>query len=100
MSRGIRPDDHRFFLYHFVGEPETGAGSNLTACPFGARLESAHMASAIHQFPANFNKIATALRTENSSAWLRFVLATIGLTIAFAAAIFSTAASDAGNLLA
>lgn len=37
-------------------------------------------------------------RAENSGAWLRFLLAAIGLTLAFAAAIFSTAARDAGNI--
>src|SRR5690242_15156074 len=38
-----------------------------------------------------------AFRAENSGAWLRFLLAAIGLALAFAAAIFSTASRDAGN---
>jgi len=37
-------------------------------------------------------------QAENAGAWLRFVLAAIGLALAFAAAIFSTAARDAGNV--
>jgi len=45
-------------------------------------------------------KIVSSFRTENSGAWLRFLIAAVGLTIAFAAAIFSTAARDAGNLIA
>src|SRR4051812_29725006 len=45
-------------------------------------------------------KLVSTFRTENSGAWLRFLIATVGLTIAFAAAIFSTAARDAGNLIA
>lgn len=49
---------------------------------------------------AFLGKLASSFRTENSGAWLRFLIATIGLTIAFAAAIFSTAARDAGNLIA
>lgn len=46
-----------------------------------------------------FNKVSNSLRSENSGAWVRFLLAAIGLTIAFAVAIFSTAARDSGNLM-
>lgn len=44
-------------------------------------------------------KVAHGFRSENSAAWLRFLLAAVGLTLAFAAAIFSTAARDAGNIV-
>jgi uncharacterized protein (DUF58 family) len=44
-------------------------------------------------------RISTSFRSENSGAWLRFLLAAVGLTLAFAAAIFSTAARDAGNII-
>lgn len=37
-------------------------------------------------------------QAENSGAWLRFLVAAIGLALAFGAAIFSTAARDAGNI--
>lgn len=37
-------------------------------------------------------------QAENSGAWMRFLVAAIGLALAFAAAIFSTAARDAGNV--
>jgi uncharacterized protein (DUF58 family) len=47
-----------------------------------------------------FTKLASNFRSENSAAWLRFLFAAVGLTIAFGAAIFSTAARDAGNILA
>ncbi len=43
--------------------------------------------------------LAQAFRAENSGAWLRFLLAAVGLTLAFGAAIFSTAARDAGNVI-
>src|SRR5438270_11549052 len=59
------------------------------------------MASAIQT--VNFSvlrNLATAFRTENSGAWLRLLLAVIGLALAFAAAIFSTAARDSGNVVA
>ncbi len=49
---------------------------------------------------SRFAKLAATFRSENSGAWLRFLLAALGLTLAFAAAIFSTAARDAGNVLA
>jgi uncharacterized protein (DUF58 family) len=48
----------------------------------------------------SFRNLARAFRAENSGAWLRFVLAVIGLTLAFGAAIFSTTARDAGNVVA
>src|SRR5258708_7246313 len=48
----------------------------------------------------SLSRIIWAFRSENSGAWLRFLLAVIGLTLAFAAAIFSTASRDAGNVVA
>src|ERR1041385_1400265 len=44
-------------------------------------------------------RIARAFTVENSGAWFRFLIAAVGLTLAFAAAILSTAARDAGNIL-
>ena len=38
------------------------------------------------------------MHAENSGAWFRFFLAAVGLVLAFAAAIFSTASRDAGNV--
>lgn len=64
-------------------------------------LGSGKMSSAAQ--PAAFlriRSIANAFRAENSDAWLRFLLAAVGLTLAFGAAIFSTAARDAGNVVA
>src|SRR6266571_2494242 len=57
------------------------------------------MASAlqIRQFKG-LHWLSTVLQTQNSGAWLRFLLAAAGLTLAFGAAIFSTAARDAGNV--
>src|SRR6266704_3750379 len=59
------------------------------------------MASAlqIRQFK-RFHWFTSVLKTQNSGAWLWFLLAALGLTLAFGAAIFSTAARDAGNVLA
>src|SRR6266542_3749955 len=59
------------------------------------------MASALQSrhFKA-FNWLSSTLQAQSSGAWLRFLLAAAGLTLAFGAAIFSTAARDAGNVLA
>src|SRR6266568_464094 len=46
----------------------------------------------------SLGRLVRAFRSENSGSWLRFLLAAIGLALAFAAAIFSTAARDAGNV--
>src|SRR5258708_20917515 len=48
----------------------------------------------------SLHRLMRAFHAENSGAWLRFLLAAIGLALAFAAAIFSTASRDAGNVLA
>ncbi len=59
------------------------------------------MSSAVHSAPySSLKRLVAAFRAENSGAWLRFLLAAIGLTLAFAAAIFSTASRDAGNVVA
>lgn len=44
------------------------------------------------------NWLTKAFRAEASGAWLRFVLAIVGLGLAFVAAIFSTTAREAGNV--
>lgn len=47
-----------------------------------------------------FHGAARVFQAGSSGAWLRFLLAAVGLTLAFAAAIFSTASRDAGNVAA
>ena len=47
---------------------------------------------------SSLSRIIQAFRSENSGAWLRFLLAGVGLALAFAAAIFSTASRDTGNV--
>jgi uncharacterized protein (DUF58 family) len=44
--------------------------------------------------------LPTLWQAEHAGAWLRFLLAVAGLTLAFAAAIFSTATRDSGNVVA
>ncbi len=44
------------------------------------------------------NWLAKAFRAEATGAWLRFVLAILGLGLAFVAAVFSTASREAGNV--
>jgi uncharacterized protein (DUF58 family) len=46
----------------------------------------------------NPRRLIALWQAENSGAWLRFLVAAIGLALAFAAAIFSTAARDMGNV--
>ena len=46
------------------------------------------------------NPLRTALAGIDREAWLRFFLALAGLALAFAAAIFSAAASETGNVMA
>ncbi len=58
----------------------------------------AKMLSGTNQFEL-LTRLGNSFRSENSGAWVRFLLAAVGLTLAFAAAIFSTAARDAGNIV-
>jgi len=44
------------------------------------------------------NWLAKAFRAEATGAWLRFVLAILGLGLAFVAAVFSTTSREAGNV--
>jgi uncharacterized protein (DUF58 family) len=48
----------------------------------------------------NVNPLKSALSSIDREAWLRFFLALAGLALAFAAAIFSAAASESGNVMA
>ncbi|HLW54092.1 MAG TPA: DUF58 domain-containing protein [Candidatus Angelobacter sp.] len=48
----------------------------------------------------SLNPLKAALAGIDREAWLRFFLALAGLALAFAAAIFSAAASESGNVLA
>jgi uncharacterized protein (DUF58 family) len=44
------------------------------------------------------NRFWRLFRAESAGAWVRFILAILGLALAFVAAIFSTASRDAGNV--
>jgi uncharacterized protein (DUF58 family) len=46
------------------------------------------------------NRFKSLLANVDGEAWLRFFLALAGLALAFAAAVFSSAASDSGNIVA
>ncbi|MGH3055330.1 MAG: hypothetical protein ACRDL7_10180, partial [Gaiellaceae bacterium] len=46
------------------------------------------------------SRLANALHLEVPEVWVRFLLAIIGLGLAFAAALFSTVAREAGSLWA
>lgn len=50
--------------------------------------------------PLRLKNLGALFVSENSGAWLRFILGIAGLTLAFGAAIFSTAAREAGNIVA
>src|SRR5262249_46943032 len=59
-----------------------------------ATLRNSPKPSRVASGPASF------LSKIDREAWLRFFLALAGLSLAFAAAVFSSAASETGNLLA
>ena len=64
----------------------------------GSLTSLAHMKSSLDlRF---FRKLAHAWEVENPAAWLRFLAGATGLAVAFASAVFSTAAREAGNVWA
>jgi uncharacterized protein (DUF58 family) len=74
--------------------------SNLTAIPFGARLKEILTATKVNPFSVRRPKYQFRWSGGAAlSAWLRFLAAAAGLALAFAAAIFSTAMREAGNVI-
>lgn len=67
-----------------------------------ATLEIMHSASAdsINSHPSIAARLAQWLQSATAEVWAKFVLALVGLALAFAAALFSTVSRDAGNLWA
>jgi uncharacterized protein (DUF58 family) len=58
------------------------------------------MSSSSTTSPGWRSKVATFFNQVEREAWIRFLIAVFGLLIAFAAALLSTAAREAGNLIA
>jgi uncharacterized protein (DUF58 family) len=50
--------------------------------------------------PSAFGRVAQWLQSATAEVWVKFLLALVGLGLAFAAALFSTVSRDAGNLWA
>src|SRR3954470_20356339 len=50
--------------------------------------------------PGWFARVAALFSGVEREAWIRFTIAVCGLLVAFAAALLSTAAREAGNLIA
>ena len=52
------------------------------------------------QRPSAFSRLAHLLHVEVPEVWIRFLLALVGLVLAFGAALFSTVSRESGNLWA
>src|SRR5580704_13553892 len=57
-------------------------------------------ASSIPAKPSLIQRLARLLHVDIPEVWLRFLLALVGLCLAFAAALFSTVSRESGNLWA
>ncbi len=57
-------------------------------------------ASTIPEKPSTLQRFAHRLHVDIPEVWLRFLLALVGLCLAFAAALFSTVSRESGNLWA
>src|ERR1700747_1768095 len=49
---------------------------------------------------SRFARLIALARLEHADLWVKFLLALLGLILAFAAALFSTASRESGNLWA
>ena len=64
-----------------------------------AQVSSAY-ANPLKPAPSLPARIAEWLQSASAEVWVKFLLALVGLAMAFAAALFSTVSRDAGNVLA
>src|SRR3979490_908095 len=60
----------------------------------------AHSASTMKSSPSGMSRLTYWLQWAAGEVWVKFLLALVGLGLAFAAALFSTVSRDAGNLWA
>ena len=61
---------------------------------------AAKQAGSLSLSPSPFHGLSRVLRIEISEVWVRFLLAIVGLILAFGAALFSTVSRESGNLWA
>src|SRR5258708_20123135 len=58
----------------------------------------AHSANTLKASRSGISRLAHWLQSATGEVWAKFLLALVGLGLAFAAALFSTVSRDAGNL--
>jgi uncharacterized protein (DUF58 family) len=66
----------------------------------GCEGVSSAYANPLKDSPSARGRLAQWLQSATAEVWLKFLLALVGLGLAFAAALFSTVSRDAGNLWA
>jgi len=54
--------------------------------------------SDVNSAPAASGRVLAWLQSTTAEVWLKFLLALVGLGLAFGAALLSTASGEAGNL--
>ena len=88
---------HSYRLRRLLPQPVGG-------CPFWKRvLASKSVASIANPLKSGVTlpgRVADWLQSSSAEVWIKFLLALVGLGLAFAAALFSTISRDAGNLWA
>ena len=58
------------------------------------------MSSSTKNETSRFNRLVALTRLEHANLWMKFLLALVGLALAFAAALFSTVSRESGNVWA
>ena len=66
----------------------------------GSKEVSSSYANPLKPTPSAPNRLAQWLQSASAEVWVKFLLALVGLGLAFGAALFSTVSRDAGNVWA
>jgi uncharacterized protein (DUF58 family) len=66
----------------------------------GSKEVSSSYANPLKPSPSAPNRLAQWLQSTSAEVWVKFLLALVGLGLAFGAALFSTVSRDAGNVWA
>jgi len=114
-SRELRPD---FLRVSFVDSPRLTPRSRLVHrqlrtllpqadldCPFHQRMLGSKTVGSAYSNPLKSTpsaplRLAQWLQSASAEVWVKFLLALVGLGLAFGTALFSTVSRDAGNVWA
>ena len=99
------PVDHGIGLFTSPSKLRTLSPQADLDCPFsrgmlGSKTVGSAYANPLKSNPSVPGRLAQWLQSATAEVWVKFLLALVGLGLAFASALFSTVSRDAGNIWA